>query len=907
MESNFWRYYRLVLSQRWWLMALAAVAGAVILVGATLRSQKQLQEAVALIEPQTEELRNLMSDQERKENNDRRTDDIDRVSDLIMLLRSSNDLYLRAARLLRMNEDERAREVERILDQNGYFAPAFAMVESQAKQRVAEGDLLPSEAAKWKKDSKKRIKQQQVDSFARARDARGAFASGGMTQPEDEIVAQIRKHMAFDTVSGPLSTAENQQIVNQIRIAGAFDRGAEAELYVNLVCIAFIDFYLGKSDSVLNARIERLNVRQREAKELLDKSRKGLASYQQQKGVTQTSAQEQVLADYLRLQNDQKGIQQKLAQSRANVSALQIAFNTLKANPTLKAPLPSGENPMLREYERNVITAEAAFNQIKNSNYGPGSDEWKKAEKDYQDAKAAYQTAKSQPFSTTLVNANIQAIQNQLEVERANQAGLTSQLKELDRQVAEQKAKVDLLPATQGKVADLKKEVADAEQIYDDISRERSRLQMQAIGRSRAGVINIVSQAHVTDAGSSPLSQRLKLLLYGVVLSVIFGIGLIIGLDVLDNSIQTTEDVEKLLGLPVMGVIPAQLSDPTHASRITHLDPLSPISETYRMLRTDLIFTLDGIERNQGRRLQSVMVATGKPGQGATTTISNLAITLAQSGRRVILIDADMRYPKLHNVFRVPNKIGLSSLLEDRATIEDALQTCAVENLMILPAGPVPINPAELIGSQRMRSLHEQLKKLADFVLVDTPSAIVFADAALLSSIMDATLMVVRASNIPRGAEDQVRKVLNKANANIIGVALNGVPAERVDSVHYHQNYYPILYRGDGEAASVRPAGEPGLPTPRLPDNIPLALPGLENDPISEATGTTTLTREEETQAMPATSPRPGFDMRLARPIDKPKTQPLQRIPWKILLGVLIGGAIIGLMVLLLATGAGVK
>jgi capsular exopolysaccharide synthesis family protein len=160
-------------------------------------------------------------------------------------------------------------------------------------------------------------------------------------------------------------------------------------------------------------------------------------------------------------------------------------------------------------------------------------------------------------------------------------------------------------------------------------------------------------------------------------------------------------------------------------------------------------------------------------------------------GKRVVLVDGDMRRPTLHRIFKSTNEVGLSNVLASELDIEEALVSTEIENLLLLPAGPTPNNPSELLGSRKMEMLVETLKNGADFILFDTPSAIAFTDTVVLSKWMDGVLLVVRANQVPRGAELQVRKLFNKANVRILGVVLNDVQPTSVDSYYYHSHYYP--------------------------------------------------------------------------------------------------------------------
>jgi capsular exopolysaccharide synthesis family protein len=905
---EFWRLYRLVRSQIWLIVAMMVVAGGVVLAGASLRAQQKEYEAVAVLSPQEGELQRFLSPSDPGNSQTSIADQSARVSDLIMLLRSSNDLYLRTAALLRRNEADRVKEVEGILERNGYFAPVDSDIAAQAARLVAQQELSPGDADRWKRKNRKSARTRIAESFAKGADEGGAFAAGGVTLTPQEIAERIREYMSFDTVTSPLSTENNPQIVNQIRVSGIFERAAEAELYANMLCVAFMDFYASKSAGATNAQIALLAEKRKEANERLQKARREEVLFRNRSGVIPTQAQEAALAQYMQTQMERDKVRQELEAARASVTSYQSIYDSMSA--TVSVALPTSENKLVQAMEARVAEARLNFDRVKNSNEGEASPIYIAAKNELDAANRELASARRQPFSSTVANANRLQVQGILANAKARQNELTRRLGELERQVQIQSQRVSALPAVQARLADLRREVANAEQSILQIEKQLEAGQLQAIKEGRAGTIGIVSQAHAKPLKDNIGSQRAKLMVYGVLLAFIFGVAVVIGMDVLDNSIRTTADVEKLLELPVVGIIPLQLPDPSLAPKIVMLEPLSPIAESYRLLRTDLLFT--AVEKP----FRSLMMATGKPGQGSTTTVTNLAIAFAQAGKRVILVDADLRYPKIHNVFHISNDIGLTSLLNGLATLEDALKPTEQEGLWLLPAGPVVLNPSELLSSPRMRWLHEHLKEHADMVLFDTPSAIAFSDAAILSSFLDATLMVIRANNIPRGSEDLVRRLLEKARANILGVVLNGVPSDKVDSVHYHYSYYPALLPGSTATLPSNPhygnegpralgAGAPPAPGVRVPTDVPLALPGVNE------TGATRV--DQRVAHLPAPAPVHASPLNgngapaHARRIDAPRPGFLNRIPWKAILLIILAGIAIGALVLLLASGTKVK
>lgn len=306
---------------------------------------------------------------------------------------------------------------------------------------------------------------------------------------------------------------------------------------------------------------------------------------------------------------------------------------------------------------------------------------------------------------------------------------------------------------------------------------------------SSAGEIQVIDKAQsavgpVTRSGPSPF----QLLLLGFVLSIGLGIGTALALAFLDDRVQTREDLAREFSLPVPAVIP-QLTDgyaELPVARITDMRPLSPHAEAFRFLRTELTHGGDG------KPVKSLLVATARPGQGGSTTAANLAIALAEIGHRVVLVDADMRRPCLHTFFGEDNEAGLTTLLADgHYGAQRALRRTGIENLALLPAGPEVPNPAALLSSERMRRLIAELEAHCDYVVIDTPSAAAFADAALLGPLVDGVVLVFRANHPVRGVERRTKELFEKVGAKVLGVVLNDAASMSVDSYYFHQHYYP--------------------------------------------------------------------------------------------------------------------
>ena len=215
---------------------------------------------------------------------------------------------------------------------------------------------------------------------------------------------------------------------------------------------------------------------------------------------------------------------------------------------------------------------------------------------------------------------------------------------------------------------------------------------------------------------------------------------------------------------------------------ITVNNPKSPISEAYRVIRTNLQFT------SLDNPLKVIMVTSSIPGEGKSTTVTNLAVTFAQTGSRVLIVDADLRKPRLHKLFHITNKRGLTGAIMQLDKVSEFIQDTGIENLSIMTSGTIPPNPSELLGSKKMKNLIEKLKTLYDFVIIDSPPVGVITDAQLLATLSDGVLIVAASAEVTNEALNHSKQLLENVNAKIIGIILNKL--ERESNGYYYYNYY---------------------------------------------------------------------------------------------------------------------
>ena len=225
------------------------------------------------------------------------------------------------------------------------------------------------------------------------------------------------------------------------------------------------------------------------------------------------------------------------------------------------------------------------------------------------------------------------------------------------------------------------------------------------------------------------------------------------------------------------------MAQPNPAGKlITRHHPKSPISEAFRSLRTSLHFL------SPNREYRTLLLTSAGPSEGKSTVLSNLAVTLAQSGKRVVIVDADLRRPVQHKVFGLENGTGLTNHLVGENPLDEVIQESGVENLWIITSGPIPPNPSELLEAPRMRSLIQELRDGYDLVLLDSPPVLPITDAAVMASQVDGVLLVIRSGQTRVELAKEAKETIEKSRGKIIGTILNQVRYEGDDYRYYY--YY---------------------------------------------------------------------------------------------------------------------
>jgi capsular exopolysaccharide synthesis family protein len=302
-----------------------------------------------------------------------------------------------------------------------------------------------------------------------------------------------------------------------------------------------------------------------------------------------------------------------------------------------------------------------------------------------------------------------------------------------------------------------------------------------------------------------PVSPNVTLnLALGAVVGMIFGIGVAFFLEYLDTSVKSLEDVERYLQVPVLAVIPKDVGV------LYKQSGMSPDAEAYRILRTNIEFNRKNPEDN------AITVVSGGAGEGKSTTLVNLAYICAQGGYTTLMIDADLRRPRLHTFFDINNSVGLTNYLTTELMLEDVILQTPVDNLYFMPSGILPADAAGILNSRRMSELIQDVKQRFDLVLVDSPPILGVSDASVLASEVDLTMIVVQHRKLPRNMLMRVKQAVENVGGHVIGVVLNNVDVRSDSQYQYYTSYYTYYAPAESQPMPAQVASQ-GASQPQTP------------------------------------------------------------------------------------------
>lgn len=352
-------------------------------------------------------------------------------------------------------------------------------------------------------------------------------------------------------------------------------------------------------------------------------------------------------------------------------------------------------------------------------------------------------------------------------------------IKELEQRLRESQSKQQTSKTRASGYYEAKNNYIQAKRILEAAEMRLSTETMQRTMPQDPAVI--WERAEPADFPSRP--RVLLNMILGVVVGLGFGIGLAFFIEYLDTSVKTLEEVESLLKVPVLAVIPKNIS-----LLINGRDD-NPDSEAYRIMRTNIEFN------RKSPSSSSITIVSGGPGEGKSTTLNNLAYTFAKGGYTTLLVDADLRRPSQHRIFGVDNRLGLSDYLTKNLELEDVVKQTKLDNLYFLPSGLLPSDAVGILNSQRMLDMIQDAKSRFDIVFFDSPPILGVSDASVLSSEVDLTIIVAQHRRFPKSMLQRVKLAVENVGGKTLGVVLNNVDIRHDQSYEYYTSYYNYYHK----------------------------------------------------------------------------------------------------------------
>jgi polysaccharide biosynthesis transport protein len=585
---------------------------------------------------------------------------------------------------------------------------------------------------------------------------------------------------------------------------------ARAQRILSTLMDVYVEQNLDDALASTNSAVEWLRTQLDRLKNDLESSETSLHEFKLSKNILDVDFEDQTNM----LREEMKQINDALTSVRTKREEFAARSQELsKLDPSKPLELPASElieSPLLRtlreRHEECVRERDALIGSGKGENHP--------------DVRAATERVAANQSALIAEIKNVQgAVNRDLAIVRRQEAGLAALLDNAKKQAFE-------LNSLNIEYDRLRRTKENTEKLYQLVLERTTESDLQRMMR--------VNNIRVVDRPSAPrkaIRPRVAVnIALGVLAGLLLGIGAAMGRAMLDRTVKTPDDVERELGLPFLGLLPefderdkknAKRHRPRHRGKvaaqpvrrelIVHDQPTSGIAEASRAIRTNLLFM------SPDQPYKVLLISSAGPAEGKTTVCCCIAVAMAQAGQKVVLIDGDLRKPRLHQIFKKGPDIGVTSALLDDSVIDDeeALKT-DVPNLYVIPAGHIPPNPAELLHSARFHALLQKLKGRFDRVLIDSPPIVAVTDAAVLSTLADGTVLVVRAFSTNNDlARHSVRSMLD-VGAKTVGVVLNAVDLNRQEYGYYHYYAYKHYgeYRAPAEPGSSEDADNPPPPLP---------------------------------------------------------------------------------------------
>jgi len=613
----------------------------------------------------------------------------------------------------------------------------------------------------------------------------------------------------------PLSTPELQDLVGAylgnlevrpiphtrlVRIAFRSPNPQLCALVANAHAQAYIRQGIDLRSEANEAGLRFLEEKLVELKERVEHSEAALNQYRREKGIISLDDKENIVIDRL------TDLNKRLTEAEAERIGLEAQVQLLRTGRFDSLPGVLG-NPLIQSLKQQLTTVEGEVAHL--------ATQFKDDYPPLKQLKA--QVAETQRRVEQEVKRAADGIM------AAYQSALGKETELRTRMDEQKKATLSLKDASV-EYAVLAREVDTNRQLYDSVLQRMK--EMGVATELRTSNVSVIDQANPPHGPAHPNNQRN--LLFGALLGLLGGVGLAFFLEYLDNTMKTPEQAERELGVPSLSVVPhflslhnvsygdgpkivrnarrqlalwggvkkaiwlVQADQETKQIVVSH-HPLSAVSESYRTLRAGILLS------RAGEPPRTILFTSGVHAEGKTSTTLNTAITFAQMGVQVLVVDADLRRPSCHKVLHMKGDVGLSEVLSGQRSLQGAICATSIENLSLLGSGAIPPNPAELIGSVKMHETLMALREQFAYIFVDSPPVMPVSDALLLAKMVDGVVMVISGQETPKKVIKEARARLTYARAKILGTVLNKVDLQR-SGYYYHNHYYYSPYHRPEEA-----------------------------------------------------------------------------------------------------------
>lgn len=593
----------------------------------------------------------------------------------------------------------------------------------------------------------------------------------GISGGKPPVVASVSENLALSLakrVQAGLSVEpiKNSRIVN---IAYTYPDAAMAAEIANGIANAYVEQVLDIRMGTAKQAIEWMTNKVDEQKTKLEQSQRALQEYMRDKDIVSLENKESITPKKL------ESLSGQLVAAESKRREAEVLYDQVKGlsnslSEALAVPVISGDS-VIQALRSEEIRLEKDVVET-SKKYG---------DKHPQMIRLKGELKAIRDRITSEARRVIASIKNDYELAKAREASLRNQFNQ-------GKGEAVSLSEKSIEFGVLKREVDSNQQIYDALLKRIKETSL--VEEVKSFNIYIIDKAEVPGGPIRP--RKFYNIFLSIIIGLCGGIGVAFFLEYVDDTFKTPDDVEGKLSVALLGIIPIVKKAEIPAGGIetlVHTNPKSSIAETYKALRTSILLS-------SAEPVKSFVVTSSVENEGKTTTAINLAITFAQLEQQVLLVDADLRKPKVHSVFGFDNSVGLSNYLA-RQIIQDIIKKSDIPNLSVIPAGPLPPNPSELLSSKRMKDFIDNATERFDVVIFDAAPLITVTDTTILSAVANGTVLVVRSGKTSFDLAIRAVRLLTDANSKILGAVLNGMDTKKEGYKYLYPYYYDYGYKKD--------------------------------------------------------------------------------------------------------------